>query len=57
MTSVRSDLSPRDVDGDLPLPDGLEDGDRLGVGEALGRVTVHREDFVTWKKEKRKNKE
>ena len=40
-------VSSCDLDDDFAGPDALEDGDGLRVREAVGRVPVDREDFVT----------
>ena len=39
-------LPPCDVQHDPPRADVLEDGDGLGVGEALQGEAVHRQDLV-----------
>ncbi len=45
-------LPPGDVQDDPAGPDVLEDGNGLGVGEALEGKTVHRKDLVTCRKKK-----
>ena len=45
--SGTSGVSSCDVEQDFSLPDVLENGNSLGVGEALQGHPVHRKDLVT----------